>query len=436
MRKAILMLIRHIKASPGKILLTLVSTAFGTAVLILSFSISSILEQQIETSLDEGSSIFYIANGFWSSDGSIDQERPSQWDSEVSSYLVSDSELIREAALVSQVPFDQITVEGTTYTLRSAIATDTAYLEVFGLPILEGSAMSSEDIELGAKKIWLSEQTAIELFGSAELAVGSWVQPPGVMGRRGLSSEDQNIVTQYIIAGVYSTPSEIARRSYGVSDAIIPYTAILPQGMNAQMARDMFSGTLVVRSVGSDTEKNQAIAAELLTAVYGEDLQLISWEGSLQGSTEYMDDLRDSVDIFQIATNLLGIIIMIVSSLGIFSIMVVEALGRVRSIALERALGATRGQILLEFWQWSIVLSLLGAALGTVLALGASDRLFEAVLPLVSQITGADSTLLHVSFPAAGSAILIILFFGGVLGMLPAIPVIRQTISDTLQEAS
>lgn len=436
MRKAILMLIRHIQTSPGKILLTLISTAFGTAVLILSFSISSILEQQVETSLDEGSSIFYIANGVWSSDGSIDQERPSQWDSEVSSYLVSDSELIREAALVSQIPFDQITVEGTTYTLRSAIATDTAYLDVFGLSLLEGSAMSSEDVGLGAKKIWLSEQTAIELFGSAELAVGSWVQPPGITGRRGLSGEGQNIVTQYIVAGVYSTPSEIARRSYGVSDAIIPYTAILPQGMNAQMARDMFSGTLVVRSIGSDTEKNQATAAELLTAVYGEDLQLISWEGSLQGSTEYMDDLRDSIDIFQIATNLLGMIIMIVSSLGIFSIMVVEALGRVRSIALERALGATRGQILLEFWQWSIVLSLLGAALGTVLALGVSDRLFEAVLPLVSQITGSDPSFLHVSFPAAGSAILIILFFGGVLGMLPAIPVVRQTIAETLQEAS
>jgi putative ABC transport system permease protein len=68
--------------------------------------------------------------------------------------------------------------------------------------------------------------------------------------------------------------------------------------------------------------------------------------------------------------------------------MVVEALGRKKEIAIERALGASRLQIIKEFWQWSLMLSLLGALIGIALAFLLSNGVLGTMGPLLTELTG------------------------------------------------
>lgn len=80
MRKFLTMLLRSWAASPIKIILTMLTVAFGTAILMLSFSISDVLETEVSEALKSQGVTLYGANGTWDAEGKIEQERPSQWD--------------------------------------------------------------------------------------------------------------------------------------------------------------------------------------------------------------------------------------------------------------------------------------------------------------------------------------------------------------------
>ena len=428
------MLIRNWSGSPVKILLTLASVALGTGILILADSAGRILDEQIKRSLERDGLILYAANGEWDSDGRIDQVRPSEWDADAPALLVSDLEQVSLAVPVSEPRFDQITTNGKSYNLRSAVGTGPDYFDVFSLELIAGVPMSEEDLTLGTRKVWISSEMAGLLYGSPAEALGQWIQPPGEVLNRGPGGRDRNMVIQYSVAGVFASPSEIARRSYGIGDLIFPYTSLISPGGNIQMMKDMMAGQFVLKAYESSAEKVQAGVAETLSQNYGYDISLVVWEGSPGGSTEYMDQLRSSVRIFSVSLSLLGMLLLFTSSLGIFSIMVVEALNRRRAIALERALGASRGIVIREFWSWSLALSLTGAIMGVVIALLLARPVLSTLSPLMGEVSGNFARAAGVRFGSVLFSLSLSVLFGGVLGVLPSLSAVRGNIADTLRE--
>ncbi len=63
----------------------------------------------------------------------------------------------------------------------------------------------------------------------------------------------------------------------------------------------------------------------------------------------------------------LGAIALLVGAIGVANIMVISVLERRQEIGLRRALGATRGQIRIQFLAEAILLSLTGGAAGVVI---------------------------------------------------------------------
>ena len=434
MKKFITMLLRHWAKSPLKIILTLSAVALGTGILILSFSASSILEDEISDQLDENGVVLYVANGEWNADGMVEQNRPSEWDSDAVDIVVSDTESVKNAAVIFQLPFNQFTTDGTSYDLRSAIGSDTEYLEVFGLELLAGVPMSEEDITMGLKKVWISEETAIQLYGSAEAAVGKYIQPPGEALRRGPGQREQNVIISFSVAGVYETPSEVSRRAYGISDLMFPYTALMSSGGNVQQMLDFMSGMFVVRSENASAAQTTAAISQALTATYGDDIDVLVWEGSVNGESSYMEELRNTVDMFTVSVNILGIVLLLTSSLGIFSIMVVESLSRRREIALERALGASQQLVVREFWSWSMTLSLVGAVIGIILAFILAKPVMSSLSPLLGEVSGQFQSDSSIKISALFTAAAMAIGFGGVLGLLPALSAVKGNIAETIRE--
>ncbi len=434
MKKFFTMFLHYWTKSPIKIILTLFAVAFGTCILILSFSISSILDEEVQHALSDNGVILHTANGSWDADGTIAQHRPVEWDKQALSIVASDIDEIEYVSLIKNVPFDQVTTDGVSYTLRKAIATDQNYFSIYDLEIVAGLPMTTSDLDLGAKKMWISEETATLLYGSADAAIGRWIQPPAISLRRGMKGTQQNVIIQYSVAGVFADPSEIARRSYGISDVIIPYTSIITAGMNVAMAQDLMSGMFVVKSTGTSVESVEASIRQVLTQNYGDDIEIEVWEGSPKGISTYMEELRQTVSVFSTSVRILGVVLLLVSSLGIFSIMVVEALGRRKDIALERALGASRGVVIREFWTWSLALSFMGASVGVLLAMALESTVLGTLAPLVGEISDQFSAAMQIKPEALIESLLLVLGCGGILGILPVIPVIRENISDTLRE--
>jgi putative ABC transport system permease protein len=436
MKKFITLLLRHWIKAPVKISLTIATVALGTGILILSFSAGSILENEVVLKLNDNGIILNVANGEWATDESLELERPSQWDTEIFEKLISDSDTITAAAVIFDNPFPEVTVDGKTYQLRSSVGTDPDYFDIFSLNIISGVQMTKEDYNSGFKKVWISEESAVMLFGTADAAIGQTVSPPGNSFRRGPGegSRTQDLITQYSITGVFENPSEVARRSYGISDYIFSLTSILPSSDNISRKLNFMSGRLVVKSDSTSIDKTSSEIAQIIENNYGNDINLVVWEGTPKGLSSYMEELRQAVSIFTVSVNILGIVLLLTSSLGIFSIMVVEALGRKREIALERSLGASQLRVIKEFWSWSIMLSLLGAIIGIILAFLLAKPVLGSMAPLLGELSGNFSEASGVKITSLISGFLLALGCGGMLGLLPAFSAVKGNIADTLRE--
>jgi putative ABC transport system permease protein len=117
----------------------------------------------------------------------------------------------------------------------------------------------------------------------------------------------------------------------------------------------------------------------------------------------------------------LGAVALLVGGVGVANTMVISVLERRAEIGLRRALGATRGQIRLQFLAESLILSALGGVGGTILGIMvtggyANHQGWPAVVPPWASAGGIGVTFI----------------VGGVAGLYPAIRAARLSPTEAL----
>jgi len=117
----------------------------------------------------------------------------------------------------------------------------------------------------------------------------------------------------------------------------------------------------------------------------------------------------------------LGAVVLLVGAIGVANIMIISVLERRQEIGLRRALGATRGQIRIQFLSEAILLSLLGGAVGVFLgaistAVYAHNKGEPIVIPTQAWVGGLGAALA----------------IGAIAGLLPAIRAARLSPTEAL----
>lgn len=121
--------------------------------------------------------------------------------------------------------------------------------------------------------------------------------------------------------------------------------------------------------------------------------------------------------------------VLLIACANVANLMLVRASGRLKEIAVRAALGATRRDLMRQLLAESVVLSVLGGALGLGLAwagIRAVVALQPANVPRVDDLTIDGFVMLFTVVVAIGT--------GLIFGLVPAIRASRTNLQDTLKE--
>jgi putative ABC transport system permease protein len=122
---------------------------------------------------------------------------------------------------------------------------------------------------------------------------------------------------------------------------------------------------------------------------------------------EQFDGITGMIGLIAIAISSLGLL---VGGIGVMNIMLVSVTERTKEIGIRKAIGATRGAIVLQFLLEAMALTFFGGIVGVLLAVGIS----QIVMLLVPSLPASIPTWAVVSGLAVSIAV------GLVFGVLPA----------------
>ena len=269
--------------------------------------------------------------------------------------------------------------------------TTSAYYEIQGLQLAMGRWLKSTDVDNCSYICILNETAAEELLGYVD-CVGEAVSINSV---------------KYTVVGVLADDDDSLTVAFssGKMVAYVPYTSLIKLSTTALSEVSSF---YVSAEEGSTVEMAETAMTEILMKRFDED------EDAFEVSSQ--DVLEDTMSsITSILTILLGgiaAISLVVGGIGIMNIMLVTVTERTREIGIRKAIGASRGTILMQFLMEAVVLCMLGCGLGIFLS--------WSILQIVNTVVAS----LDMVFRLSGGVVMIAVGFcfliGVVFGLYPA----------------
>ena len=265
------------------------------------------------------------------------------------------------------------------------------YYAVQGLQLAMGRWVNRADVDNNTYVCVVNESTATELIGYVD-CVGQGIILDGV---------------QYTIVGVLSDSDGglMSIFSAGSMTAYLPYTSFLR--LSDSVGEDVTS-FYVSAPEGGTMETVQAAMEEMLLERFEEDEDAFS----ISSSSILEDTMSSITSVLTILLGGIAAISLVVGGIGIMNIMLVTVTERTREIGIRKAIGASRGTILLQFLMEAVVLCMMGCCLGIFLS--------WAILQTVSTVVSS----LDMAFTLNGGVVLIAVAFcfliGIIFGLYPA----------------
>jgi len=139
------------------------------------------------------------------------------------------------------------------------------------------------------------------------------------------------------------------------------------------------------------------------------------------------DEFRPVIDALtiglQVLLTFIGTLTLGIGGVGVMNIMLVSVDERIREIGLRRALGARKRHIKLQFLAETLLIMLLGGAIGVVLsyAIAAAVGTLPLMGPLFEDESGKGDIHLQISMMTVMLSTIVLLVVGVMSGLVPAL---------------
>ena len=278
-----------------------------------------------------------------------------------------------------------------------------AYEQVNGLKLLLGRFLKASDVDNHTDVCVINEAAAEKLVGYTDC----------------LNVEISLSGRKFRVVGVLEDDEDSLTAVFGADSlvAYIPYTTLLRLSSTVSSTITSFS---VSAAEGSDLAAAESAMRKLLMDRFDEDEDAFTLS-----SRNIMEDAMNNVT--SILTVLLGgiaAISLIVGGIGIMNIMLATVTERTREIGIRKAIGAGRGAILLQFLLESVVLCMLGCAIGVFAS--------WAVLQVISIVVSSLGIVFSLEWNVVAIAIGFCFAIGVIFGLYPANKAAKMAPIDAL----
>lgn len=266
-----------------------------------------------------------------------------------------------------------------------------SYSSVQGLVLEFGRFLKGTDLDNNSYVCVLSSEAAENLIGYTD-CVGYEIALDGVpFTIVGVLSDDDSTLTSTFTSGssaVYVPYTTLPRLVDSVSTAVTSFYVSAPEAVTLEQTE------------------------EAMTALLLEHYDYESDAFSFSSSDMIESALSSITSMLEIMLGGIAAISLIVGGIGIMNIMLVTVTERTREIGIRKAIGAGRGAILLQFLMESVVLCLLGCAIGIFVS-WAILRIITAVVSGVGMVFTLNGGVVLIS-------VIFCILIGLIFGLYPA----------------
>ena len=378
------MALASIMSNKMRSFLTMLGIIIGVMALVVLVSLVNSTTQSVTSSISDISSDYLMVTI------SDDKGDPLKVD-DVAAFM--DEDAIEAAAPVSQssVTASSSTAEEDSVTVYGTTA---AYELIMDIELSSGRWIKTTDVDNHTNVVIINSGLATDVMGRTDVE-GETIELDGI---------------DYLIIGVLASDDDdddssslfSSDESSGDYAAYIPYTSLM-------RLVDTVSSTVASFYVsapdGVDIDDTEDAVEAVLLERFNDDEDAFSIT-----STDIIAEAVESVtSVLSLLLGGIAAISLLVGGIGIMNIMLVSVTERTREIGIRKAIGASRGTIMLQFLIEALAVSLLGCAIGIVLS--------WVAIQVVNAVGGVSFT---VSGGVVGVSVAFSLAIGLIFGLYPA----------------
>ena len=337
-------------------LLTMLGIIIGVGAVIIMVAIGEGAQAQIEQQIQNlGTNMVVVTPGSANTSGA------SMGASSFSRLTGEDAEKVKNesiyAANVSPVLssfFAQI-VGGEGNWRASILGVTPEYQVIRNWDTTSGRFFDAQEERTGKKVVVLGQTVARELFGDRD-PVGERV----IVNRVPMD-----------VIGVLESKGQTADGNDQDDFIVMPFTT----AQNRMSGRRSFIRQILLNTY---TPEDIPLAQEEVRAILRESHGLASWEADdfeVRNQEQLSEAAQGTTEVMTALLAAIASISLLVGGIGIMNIMLVSVTERTREIGIRMAIGARGSDVLTQFLIESIVMSILGGALGVAMGVGGSSLL-------------------------------------------------------------